>query len=394
MAIERAVYRKTSVRNGPTVVPLELDAGLIEGATPALAYRIALGDAQCPGRHWEQQIRACRREPPSRSTLERIAKRIGTGIREHSTPILEKVRKAETLGQKTWAISVGLDRTTIPMEEPLPRGDIRDPSLPQRKKRYIRRPPSPVEVKYRMGYVGTVSAYDADGDCIRTFKYACSADQDPSLEVEKIVADVAELCLQRMAYSGSSPSIAIVQDGAPEMWRLVEDGFQLHLPDAVYDKAIDRYHLDERLADSLRLLRLPQDQREKLLSDWQRFLNEDDDGIEKVEAKLTKTTRKHKDKRISAHDRSLLESHRAYIRNNKMLMRYAPLRRKGLPVGSGATEGACKSTIMTRTKACGQRWHTPGVNSVLALRSLWLSDRLEPTWRTYTSVRQPVLEAA
>ena len=50
LTVERATYREVGERNGPTVVPLELAAGLIEGTTPALADRVALGYAQGPGR--------------------------------------------------------------------------------------------------------------------------------------------------------------------------------------------------------------------------------------------------------------------------------------------------------------------------------------------------------
>jgi hypothetical protein len=46
MAISRATYRKVGVRNGPTVVPLELETGLVEHATPALALSIAHGYAR------------------------------------------------------------------------------------------------------------------------------------------------------------------------------------------------------------------------------------------------------------------------------------------------------------------------------------------------------------
>ncbi|MDJ0766632.1 MAG: hypothetical protein QNJ97_26905 [Myxococcota bacterium] len=68
MKIQRFTYRDTAVRNGPTVVPMELTAGLVERATPALAFRAALGDAQCPGCQWEEQLKASHRRPPSRST--------------------------------------------------------------------------------------------------------------------------------------------------------------------------------------------------------------------------------------------------------------------------------------------------------------------------------------
>ena len=50
--IERWTYREIGARNGPTIVPMELEAGLVERTTPALGFRIALGygkDHMAPG---------------------------------------------------------------------------------------------------------------------------------------------------------------------------------------------------------------------------------------------------------------------------------------------------------------------------------------------------------
>jgi hypothetical protein len=89
---QQYTYRQAGVHNGPTVVPMELKAGLIERATPALVFRAALGDAQCPSRQWEEQLYASHRKPPSRSTLERIAQRIGDTVGETAPEILPFVR--------------------------------------------------------------------------------------------------------------------------------------------------------------------------------------------------------------------------------------------------------------------------------------------------------------
>ena len=43
LQVERPTFRKVGVRNGPTVVALDLAAGLVHGVTPALASRIARG---------------------------------------------------------------------------------------------------------------------------------------------------------------------------------------------------------------------------------------------------------------------------------------------------------------------------------------------------------------
>lgn len=115
--IRRATYRRPDERNGKTIVPLELQAGLIEGATPALAYRVTLGYAQGPSRHAEEQMLADHRRPPSRSSLERTAKAIGTTARVEAPRIEPLLRASEQLPEGARAISVGLDRTSVPMEE-------------------------------------------------------------------------------------------------------------------------------------------------------------------------------------------------------------------------------------------------------------------------------------
>jgi hypothetical protein len=379
--IERPIYRKDGERNGPTVVPLELAAGLMERSTPALAYRIALGDAQCPGRQWAEQMSADRREPPSRSTLERIAKRLGSAVRAAAPEILEDVRADEGAACDAVALSIGLDRTTIPMEEPLRKGDIRDPSLPRRSKPYVRRPPAPVEVKYRMGYVCTVNVTGSDGESIRTMKYACSADADPKSIVRQALADVLSIQEHRRRAGLPELPIGVVQDAAPEMWQLVEDGLRRELPGATYEKAIDRFHLMERLAETLKLFRLSEHERAGRLAKWRAQLDEDDEAIGAIFRWIVRENHKRAALPMSLDDRQLLKSHLTYVRNNKRHMRYASVRRRGIPTGSGATEGACKSVIMIRTKGCGQRWHSKGVNSVLTLRGLWLSDRLPAGWR-------------
>ena len=77
--IERWTYREVGMRNGPTLVPLDLDAGLVERTTPALGFRIALGYAKDHMRSCAEDMTADYRCPPSRSTLERVAKAIDRG---------------------------------------------------------------------------------------------------------------------------------------------------------------------------------------------------------------------------------------------------------------------------------------------------------------------------
>jgi hypothetical protein len=380
MKVSRYTYRQTGVRNGPTIVPLELVANLQERATPALVYRIALGDAQCPGRQWEDQLWASHRKPPARSTLERIAKKIGTTAKNEMPRILPLVRAEEIVSTDAVAVSVGLDRTTIPMEEALRfRGNIVPPK--RRKKPYVRKAPDPVTVNYRMAYVGTVSISGPDGENIHTTRYGCSADQDPSEILGHMMDDLMQIQSHRKKCHLPTLPMGIIQDGAPEMWNLMESEVKKAFPNERFEKAIDRFHLAERLAESLKVLQDPFVDRDVRMREWSDALDCRDSAIDEIEKFiLTEKKRLEKHRPLSSANAEILRTHLAYIKNNKHLMRYAKLKKLGLPTGSGATEGACKSLIMIRAKGCGQRWHSTGVNSVLTLRGLYQSERLERFW--------------
>jgi hypothetical protein len=107
LRVERWTYRCAGVRNGPTCVPLELRAGLVEGATPQLAFAVTQGYAKQPIRSVEQDLRVALRRPPSRSTLERMASRIGYETRKALVRLENRVRAAEELPAAAAGISLG-----------------------------------------------------------------------------------------------------------------------------------------------------------------------------------------------------------------------------------------------------------------------------------------------
>jgi hypothetical protein len=58
LRVGRFTYREVGVRNGPIVVPLDLAAGLVEGATPALEYSVTLGYSQGELRGYVESMEA------------------------------------------------------------------------------------------------------------------------------------------------------------------------------------------------------------------------------------------------------------------------------------------------------------------------------------------------
>lgn len=374
LEVKRWIHREVGDRNGATVVPLELAAGLAECTTPALAHRIALGYAKGHMRGCAEDMLADHRSPPSRSTLERVAVALGTNSREHAKKIEAHIRRSEGLPQGAVAVSLGLDRTSVPMEEDLADDSPSKDRKKERAKPYQRQKPNPVEVNYRMAYVGTVTAHGADGEALVTRRYAAGNDEDPTRVGNQMASD-----LHRWLQLDCDLAVGIVQDGAPEMWNILRTALnQEPLVDDWYE-TIDRYHLNERLADVLKLIEQNPEQRSLQLSRWNDSLDANDNAIYRIRQWV-----RDKFSDASNNDNQQLadglKPHLTYLENNAHFMRYSRVIEAGLPIGSGATEGACKSVIELRTNGSGQRWRPKGLHAVLTLRSIYMSGRLTLFW--------------
>ena len=374
LEVRRPSYRMIGVRNGPIVIALELAAGLVVGATPALAYSVAHGYAQHDMRTHLESLQAAHRLPPSRTTLERIAKRVANAAVDESVRIEAIVRRTERVPADAVAISIGLDRTSALMVEDRP-SDAPPKAERMRRRPRVRRAPAPYDINWRMAYVGTVCFVDAGGDALATIRYAAAACDDPRELVEKMTADVRAALKRR-----PSLRVGIVQDGAPEMWNRTREGMQA-LRDAGclerWYEAIDQYPLLERLAESLNIVdsRAAEQERKDRFQHWREMLDATDNAIDYIELYL-----------IDGHDAvrgencKTLSDHLRFIRNNKDRMRYVTLRRVGLPIGSGVTESTAKTVINQRANGAGQRWRESGLRGVVTLRAIHQSDRLPQFW--------------
>ena len=238
VVVRRDSYRLVGMHDGPTVIPLEIEAGIHENATPALASSVLQGFATMPLRQYEDEMREAHRVVPARSTLERIGKQLGAAIRDQAPTLEAIVREAEILPPGARSISVGIDRTSVPMAEPAP-GRRR-----VRTKPYVRRAPAPVTVAYRMAYVATLAVHDHQREVIKSIRITATAAEGPAVLMMRLGAE-----LQHLRAQGPRLPLVAVQDGAPELWNLLE-GWLETLGEHADLELIDRYYVDERLAQA------------------------------------------------------------------------------------------------------------------------------------------------
>lgn len=91
------------------------------------------------------------------------------------------------------------------------------------------------------------------------------------------------------------------------------------------------------------------------------------------------------------HPRRVLANNVNYFETHRRHMDYPTFRRKGWPIGSGVTESAVKQ-FNKRVKGTEQFWSLSGVESILALRAVWLSQ--DDRWTRYWNARPAYAKAA
>jgi hypothetical protein len=89
--------------------------------------------------------------------------------------------------------------------------------------------------------------------------------------------------------------------------------------------------------------------------------------------------------RLSPEQREEGEKRLGYFKNHAEAMRYDVFRERGLFIGSGVVEAACKTIVCQRFKASGMRWSQKGLKAVLSLRTALVSKRYDEYWDTINS---------
>ena len=147
------------------------------------------------------------------------------------------------------------------------------------------------------------------------------------------------------------------------------------LADVPIVRIVDWYHMMEYLHAGAAAARLPLEPLEALMYDGR---------VEEVLIRLRKAQEgvgvPQEGDPVEHPRRRLAETIR-YLTNHRQEMKYGEYRRKGWPIGSGTVESAVKQ-MGQRVKGSEKFWNLEGVEPILALRGLWLSedDRWSQHW--------------
>ena len=166
-------------------------------------------------------------------------------------------------------------------------------------------------------------------------------------------------------------------DGARSLWNYIDNRECFE----DYEKIIDFYHTADHLSLAAEALFGKGAGKAKAwYAKYRKQLLEKDGSARSV----LRSMDYYSNTRVLSKSRAeALRVQRTFFERNQDRMTYAAFRRRGLPIGSGPVEAACKTIVKTRMCRSGMRWSRKGGQRILDLRTYVLSNRWDAFWDEY-----------
>jgi hypothetical protein len=371
----RSFYYLNESDGEPGLHPLHLRLGIGPGsATPALLERPARTSVD----HTQSEVRAWLvREHGLVWSNERLRTALA-GFRQALLPFMAELQERRLLtwleqaeksrGRQRPVLAVGRDGVMIPMR----RGGYQEAST------------------------ATVSVYDRRRRRLGTI-YLGQMPEEKQATLSRALTALLRATLT--AWQGPLPRLAYITDkgSAPEEYyrRVLKkmkhprDGKAL-----TWEWVLDFYHVCSyigKMADALFGPETPAGAQ--WFAKMRRWVRERRQGVSQV----LRSAMQYLDRRkmTKAHKAEFWKAYR-YLRRHRRLMDYLGYRRRGLPIGSGVTEAACKTVFTQRFKRSGMRWRHESGQVILDLRVIHLSGIWDATFAADLAARelpQPQLAA-
>lgn len=347
LRVQRWLYH---AQDGTICCPLELRAGIVDAKLTPAAARLeilsAAGDDYRKAEllHQTAHLLGAR----TKSSLERDIVAIGQVVRDN-LELLEQARR-DALDERerldgVATLSVSVDRTGLPFEEPVARG----PGRPK-----TGAPKNPCQVVKRQCYCACLTLHDKQGRALSTQRFA-GLPADGDALVEHVSA-----CLDQLVEQYPRARRVGICDGAVEMRRRVLEIAGAHELEA---EVVDAWHAVSYVSQAFGALGYDESSRGEMV----RRVLENKTGVKEVLIRL----------RTAQMERPREEVERAvtFLENNGERMDYVGAREQGLPIGSGSVEATCKCVVAVRFKRSGARWKAEGAEPLLHARAWLTSDQ-------------------
>lgn len=357
--------------NEPTIFPLELQLGLVEGATPALAGEAARCLAEAGTT--QEIVLARLREGHGvvwgvkklRAVTASVASSMNEHRREHQArQVVEWLQQAhKSKGKNRPVLAVGRDGITLCT--------------------------SPHSF-YEVATTATLTVYDRRGKRLGTVYLAYAPELGQQAMTDELTALIHEV-LQR--WEGPLPRLAYLTDAGDN-----ETGYYLRVLKKMkhprtnqrltWQWIVDFYHAAQRLTTMGEALFGARHDNGRAAAAWakrmRQLLKKSNGPFRVLHAAAAMRARRS----MSTSASKTFQTAYHYLRTRTRHMQYAEFRRHGLPIGSGITEAACKTVFTQRLKLSGMRWSRPGAQVVLDLRVTLLSGVWQAVYRATVGTYQ------
>jgi hypothetical protein len=355
ITLRRWGYRAPASAGEPLLFPLCKALGVVHGASPALIERIALYQA-ANGATQRQTLARLRQEHGVAMGVKRLRK-VTTFVAEavseyrlvtQADQVLEWLTQAQaSRGRHRPVLSVGRDGITVPLQ-------IKGCAI------------------YEVATTGTITIYDRRGKRLGTVYLACTPEPGQGTMSSQLTQLLQEI-LRR--WEGPVPRLCYVTDAGDNETAYYRNVLRRLRHPCTNQKldwfwVVDYYHASERLGTMATAL-FGKDSKESWA--WMRRMQKlllKPGGVGRVLHSAAALR-----SRLQLAGNRLADFGRAYryLQSRRQYLRYAEYRRRGLPIGSGVTEAACKTVYTQRLKLSGMRWRKAGAQAILTLRVLLLS---------------------
>lgn len=371
--IERRLFQNA---RDETYFPLDAAWGMSgEFMMAEIRESVAFACAHVPPVEAVRLFRKCAQFRPHRTQMLSALERIEARVCEHRETLDERIRDQETVSEGVRALVASMDGANVLLKEPgkkqgrpkeRPGNDDREAS----------------KTTYKNAMAGCFSFYGAVKEgkkCpqrLRT-RYVAHMPEDlaPTFKrrFEEELSAAEALC---------APDVVkvILCDGARSIWTYIDGNPRF----AGYETLIDYWHAVEHLSLAAEaLFGKGTDEATAWYNEYADKMLERDDG---ASAALKSMAYYARTRELPRSRRADLKVQQTFFERNKARMTYADFRRRGLPIGSGPVEAACKSLIKQRMCQSGMRWSREGGQRILDLRCYAKSNRWDAFWQEYVNL--------
>lgn len=380
MDLSRNLYQADA--GGPCYIPLDATWGMTgEFATLEVREAVLFACAHITPEETVALLQKSALFAPSASAIKHIVEATGDGLEAQAEEINQAIREHETVPEATAVLVASLDGVNVRLTE-----------AGNKRGRPAERPGNPTEpttpTAYKNAVVGSLSFYGAPGPDSQTperllSRYVAQMPEQNALALKHRFEDELDH-IEETLPDGTIKLLLF--DGARGLWHYVTDNPRFE----DYETLIDFYHSTEHLSKVAELLFGKGSAKAKTWYEtyYDKLLKNEGAGA-RVGRSITyhlnrgKRSKPHKEK---------IERERAFFSRNQHRMTYAAFRARGLPIGSGPVEAACKTIVKTRLGRSGMHWSWHGGQRILQLRTYVKSQRWDAFWQEYKARRAKPIE--